>query len=97
MSLFCRKDPDQQLLDAASDVDIPGVREALRRRADPNAREDREGQTALHLCIRGRKSPPHRVGLGTVRFYRPFEDIQTIVDFLLDAGADVNRRGRERC
>lgn len=90
MSLFSRTDPSEQLLTAASNVDVAQVQKALSRKADPNAREEAEGQTALHLCIRGRKGQPQHGALGTVRAYCPVEDIEAIVDLLLCAGTNVN-------
>jgi len=82
--------PSKQLLSAAFDVDILKVQRALADKADPNVREEREGQTPLHLCIRGFKGPPQRVAFGTVRPYREVENIVTIVNLLLRVGADVN-------
>lgn len=91
MSWFTKKTADEQLFDAASSCDVKGVARALQRGANPNAKEPKEGQVALHLCLRSRKSHPQQLTPGmSVRHYRPVEDIKAIVDLLLKADANVN-------
>jgi ankyrin repeat protein len=96
MSWFNKRSPDEELLEAARNCDVGGVRAALAHGANPNAREPTEGQSPLHLCLRGRMGSPQPVAAGVVvRAFRSIEDTEMIADVLLGGKADPNAQDND--
>jgi uncharacterized protein len=88
--------PDEKLIDAARNCDVGAVRAALAQGANPNAREPAEGQSPLHLCLRGLMGPSRPVaGIGAVRAFRSTADCEMIADVLLRSKADPNAKDND--
>jgi ankyrin repeat protein len=79
----------KKLLVAAAISDVATARVALDGGADPNTREPEEGQTPLHLALRGYRKPTHH-GPVTVRASIRPEDLSAMVDLLIGAGAEIS-------
>jgi ankyrin repeat protein len=95
MSWFSKNNPDEELIEAARDCDVGAVHAALARGANPNAREPTEGQSPLHLCLRGRMGSPQPVAGGKIRAFRSIKDVEMIADLLLGGRANPNAKDND--
>lgn len=87
--LFGRGRHFKKLLDAAAVSDVAAARKALDDGADPNAREPEEGQTPLHIALRGYRKPTSHGPVIVRASIRP-EALSAMVDLLIEAGAAVS-------